>query len=50
LFPVQVRHEAELDALGYFDHIHKRNPDAAVRFLAAIDQTVEGPSVHPNKG
>lgn len=32
-----VRHEAEIDGLTYFDYIRHRNPDAALRFLAAID-------------
>lgn len=36
-----VRHEAEIDALGYFEYIRHRNSDAAFRFLAAIDATVE---------
>ena len=47
---VFVRHDAELDALGYFQFIHARNPDAAIRFLAAIDQTVEGLATQPMKG
>jgi len=37
-----VRHDVGLDALGYFEYLHERNPDAANRFLAAIDHTVEG--------
>ena len=36
-----VRHEAEIDALGYFEYIRHRNSEAAFRFLAAIDATVE---------
>ena len=48
---VFVRHDAELDALGYFQYLHERDPGAAVRFLAAIDRycgrtrptTAEGP-------
>ena len=47
---VFVRHDAELDALGYFQYIHTHNPDAAIRFLAAIDQTVEGLAEQPMKG
>jgi toxin ParE1/3/4 len=47
---VFVRHAAELDALGYFQFLHERNPDAAIRFLAAIDRTVEGLAVQPMKG
>jgi len=47
---ILVRHDAELDALGYFHYLHERNPEAAVRFLAAIDRTVEGLAVHPFKG
>jgi plasmid stabilization system protein ParE len=35
-----VRHDAELDALGYFHYIHEHNPDAALRFLEAIDATI----------
>lgn len=45
-----VRHDAELDAFGYFQYIHEHNPDAAVRFLEAIDQTIEGLSLQPFKG
>jgi toxin ParE1/3/4 len=45
-----VRHDAELDAFGYFQFIHEHNPDAAVRFLEAIDQTVEGLALQPFKG
>ena len=47
---VFVRHDAELDALGYFQYLHERDPDAAVRFLAAIDRTVEGLARQPLKG
>jgi plasmid stabilization system protein ParE len=47
---VFVRHDAELDALGYFRYLHERNPDAALRLLAAIDRTVEGLAVQPMKG
>ena len=46
---VFVRHDAELDALGYFQYLHERDPDAAVRFLAAIDRTVEGLARQPLK-
>ena len=45
-----VRHDAELDAFGYFDYIRERNPEAASRFLAAIDRTVEGLALQPLKG
>jgi toxin ParE1/3/4 len=47
---VFVRHDAELDAFGYFEYLHERNPEAAIRFLAAIDQTVERLAEHPMKG
>jgi toxin ParE1/3/4 len=42
-----VRHDAERDAFGYFQYIHDHNPAAAVRFLDAIDQTVERLALHP---
>ena len=42
-----VRHDAELDALGYFQYIHDHNPAAAVCFLEAIDQTVARLALHP---
>jgi toxin ParE1/3/4 len=45
-----VRHEAEIDGLAYFEYIRKRNPDAAVRFLAAIDSTVEALVKQPLMG
>jgi plasmid stabilization system protein ParE len=45
-----VRHEAELDALGYFKYLNERNPSAAIRFLTAIDSTVEGLARQPMKG
>jgi len=45
-----VRHDAELDALGYFQYIREHNPEAALRFLAAIDQTIEGLALQPLKG
>jgi toxin ParE1/3/4 len=45
-----VRHAAELDALGYFQYIHENNPEAAIRFLAAIDRTVENLARQPLKG
>jgi toxin ParE1/3/4 len=45
-----VRHDAELDAFGYFQYIHEHNPEAAVRFLAAIDHTIEGLALQPLKG
>ena len=36
-----VRHDAELDASGYFQYIRENNPEAALRFLKAIDGTGE---------
>lgn len=45
-----VRHDAELDALGYFQYLHEHNPAAALRFLQAIDRTVEGLALLPFKG
>lgn len=45
-----VRHAAELDAFGYFSFLNDRNPEAALRFLSAIDQTVEDLALHPLKG
>lgn len=42
-----VRHDAELDAFGYFQFIHDHNPAAAIRFLDAVDQTVEQLALHP---
>jgi toxin ParE1/3/4 len=45
-----IRHDAELDAFGYFQYIHKRNPDAAFRFLEAIDETIGGLVLQPLKG
>ena len=45
-----VRHAAELDAFGYFQYINDHNPDAALRFLAAIDRTVEDLALQPLKG
>jgi toxin ParE1/3/4 len=52
LKPVEifVRHDAELDAFGYFQYIHENNPDAALRFLQAIDGTVENLALQPLKG
>ena len=47
---ILVRHDAELDAFGYFEYLHERDPDVALRFLAAIDSTVEGLAQHPMKG
>jgi hypothetical protein len=32
-----VRHDAELDAFGYFQYIRENNPEAALYFLEAID-------------
>jgi toxin ParE1/3/4 len=45
-----VRHDAELDAFGYFQRIFEHNPDAAIRFLEAIDHTVEDLTLQPSKG
>jgi toxin ParE1/3/4 len=45
-----VRHDAELDAFGYFEYLNERNPEAAARFLAAVDRTVEGLTQQPLKG
>ena len=45
-----VRHAAELDAFGYFQYIHEHNPEAARRFLKAIDSTVEKLALQPLKG
>jgi toxin ParE1/3/4 len=45
-----VRHDAELDAFGYFQRIFEQNPDAALRFLEAIDLTIEGLARQPLKG
>jgi toxin ParE1/3/4 len=47
---ILVRHDAELDALGYFQYIQEHNPEAAVQFLGAIDQTIEGLALQPLKG
>jgi toxin ParE1/3/4 len=45
-----VRHDAELDAFGYFKYIRENNPEAALRFLEAIDCTVESLALQPLKG
>jgi toxin ParE1/3/4 len=45
-----VRHDAELDALGYFQYIRETSPEAALRFLEAIDCTVENLALQPLKG
>lgn len=45
-----VRHAAELDAFGYFLYIGEHNPEAAQRFLRAIDDTVEKLALQPLKG
>ena len=47
---VFVRHDAELDAFGYFQHISEQNPAAATLFLAAIDLTIDGLMRQPLKG
>jgi toxin ParE1/3/4 len=45
-----VRHDAELDAFGYFQRINASNPKVAAQFLTAIDRTVEGLAEHPFVG
>jgi toxin ParE1/3/4 len=45
-----VRHDAELDAFGYFQYIRESNPEAALRFLQAVDGTVEKLAFQPLKG
>lgn len=45
-----VRHDAELDAFGYFQYINEYNPDAALRFLQAIDRTIENLAMQPLMG
>ena len=45
-----VRHDAELDAFGYFQYIREHNPEAARHFLKAIDGTVEKLALQPLKG
>jgi toxin ParE1/3/4 len=45
-----VRHDAELDAFGYFQYIRENNPEAALHFLKAIDGTVEKLALQPLKG
>ena len=45
-----VRHDAELDAIACFEYIGERNPNAAARFLDAVDQTILGLATHPLKG
>jgi toxin ParE1/3/4 len=52
LNPVEifVRHDAELDAFGYFQHLRENNPEAALRFLQAVDGTVEKLALQPLKG
>jgi toxin ParE1/3/4 len=45
-----VRHDAELDAFGYFQYIRENNPDAALYFLEAIDYTIENLALQPLKG
>jgi toxin ParE1/3/4 len=45
-----VRHDAGLDAFGYFQYIRENNPEAALRFLKAIDGTVESLASQPLKG
>ena len=47
---VLVRHDAEIDAFGYFEYLRDRDPGVALRFLAAIDRTVEGLAQQPMKG
>ncbi len=45
-----VRHDAELDAFGYFQRILEHHPAAAAHFLEAIDLTVAGLALQPFKG
>jgi toxin ParE1/3/4 len=45
-----VRHDAELDAFGYFQYIREYNPEAGLRFLKAIDDTVDNLALLPLKG
>ena len=45
-----VRHDAELDAFGYFEYIREHDPEASLRFLQAIDVTVEKLALQPLKG
>ena len=45
-----VRHDAELDAFGYFQYIRENNPEAALYFLEAIDCTIENLALQPLKG
>jgi len=45
-----VRHDAELDAFGYFQYLNEHNPEAAARFLDALDQTIERLALQPLKG
>jgi toxin ParE1/3/4 len=45
-----VRHDAELDAFGYFLRIGEHHPAAAARFLEAIDLTIAGLALQPLKG
>jgi len=47
---VLVRHDAELDAFGYFQYLRENNPEAALRFLQAVDATVEKLALQPLKG
>lgn len=47
---VLVRHKAELDALFYSQQIQESNPEAAIRFLQAIDDTIAGLALQPFKG
>ena len=35
---------------GLFQYIHQHNTDAAIRFLAAIDRTIDGLALQPLKG
>jgi toxin ParE1/3/4 len=44
---IVVRHDAELDAFGYFEFLHDRNPAAALRFLQSLDRTVENLARNP---
>jgi len=47
---ILVRHQADLDALGYFEFLNERNPESALNFLETVDQTVDGLALQPLKG
>jgi len=45
-----VRHKAEFDVWSYFEYLHERNPEGAVRFPGAVDRTIESLALQPLKG